>query len=120
MKIRKSYLKIISWTKEEIDDGDTHRFNDKIRIGMQVKNIKNKDIDAFSGRILIYDKLGNEIARLGVKSTSVLKKKNKSTLHWVFGVGFNDEMEEVYRSPASSLKFSFEPGKILLKNGKEL
>ncbi|MDD0851616.1 hypothetical protein HBN50_00860 [Halobacteriovorax sp. GB3] len=119
IKERSQYLKTLSWIKKK--SKDKYGFNKKVVVGIHMQNMKNKDIDAFEGTIYIYDKLNNQLAKLGVKSTDVIKAGSKSNLTWVFPtIDFSNNMKEVYETSPGSLKFRFEPSKILLKNGTEI
>ena len=114
---REKYLEISHWNKTT--QTDAYSINKKVVIEVTARNKKSEAIDAFQGKVYIYDKLDNKLADLSVKATKGLAGKSKDKVVWIFStIDFQNNMKEVYRSPASHLKFKFKSTKILLKNGK--
>ena len=112
-QLRQEHLDVIKWTKKNKKSGK-YILRESVEIGATFQNKKTKDIDAFEGKILVFDKLGNEIMDFYIKDTDGIKAKKKSKGTWSKSVKFKGE--ELFRTPASKLKFKFIPTKILFKD----
>ena len=111
------YLESINWEKSTYTG--KYGFNKSVVIKVLIKNKTNKNIDAFEGVINIFDKLKNQLASLGVKSTSSLKKNSQENVGWKFStIDYENKMEEIYNTKAEDLYFEFKPTKVLLEDGK--
>lgn len=110
------YIEFDSFSKSSIDN--QFDFMKKIRLGVGAKNRANQDIEAFEGTLEIFDKLGNQLANLSIKSTTPIKAGSSESLIWEFPkTDFNNKMDEVFNSKPEDLKMQIKLSKILLKDG---
>lgn len=94
-----------------------HGIKRYVEITIEVKNVSDKEIDAYQGWLKVYDKLDNELANFYIKDTKLLKPKSvrKIASSRELNQFIQDRIEEVDRTPVEDLRFKFFIEKIVLK-----
>lgn len=109
----------VNWTKGVASD--EYGIRKVVRLTLKLKNKTEKDLEAFEGRITVYDKLQNKLGAWNIKHTDKMKAGKADSMVYEFPtMDFRNNVKEIYNTKGSDLKFKFEATKVLLADGSTL
>jgi len=114
------FFKIGTWKKESIQG--RFKFDQKVRISVDITSKLDKEVGAFEGAVLIFDKLDNELANLPIKMTNQ-NVEPMANFDLSMNLSYSDlgnNMDEIFSTKAGDLKFLLLFKRVRLADGTDL
>ncbi|WP_413612428.1 hypothetical protein [Bdellovibrio sp. HCB-110] len=112
-------FEVIEWRKS--NKTDAYGITQSVILSLKLKNKMDKEMDAFEGSILVYDKLQNKLGEFLIKDTELLAAGAERKLSFNFStIDFKNNVKEIYATNGKDLRFRFKPTRVLLKDGTTL